>query len=90
MGRIPRSGYYKESGIYRLFMSKAELHDEMSPWFGRLRLQPVKILPPFGRRLGLPLLPTSRACERLPIASEFGEILMAIGEQPRRAREVTA
>jgi SAM-dependent methyltransferase len=90
MGGIPRSGFYKESGIYRLFMTRADLHNEMSPWFGRLHLQPVKILPPFGRRMGMPLLRTSRACERLPVAREFGEILMAISEQPRRPGGVTA
>lgn len=87
---VQKSGYYEGTSIYRFYTTRAEAGAEVNPWFERVRLQPVQILIPFSRRLHLPLKPLSRACERIPLARECGQLLMGVAEQPRTALAVAA
>jgi len=84
MARVPVSGRYADSGIFRYYMTARESVEEASLFFERLRHRHIAASIP-----GLRNASVSRAVARIPLMrSALGRLLLAVGEQPRRHRAV--
>jgi SAM-dependent methyltransferase len=79
---VHKEGYYNEDGIYRLYMTRSDCRQMAGPYFRKLDLRPVVVIPPFSRTLRLPFYATSRFCERIPLLADFGELLMGVADRP--------
>ncbi len=77
--RIPRSGHYPETGIYRYRMRPGEVRREARTCFERVRVRPTQVRLP-----GLRNAAAARAAARLPVLGSFGELLLAVAERPVR------
>lgn len=84
LGRVPSTGRYADSGIYRHLMTVRESRDEASPFFARVRHLHVSVSVP-GVRSRL----VSGAVARVPLVrSGLGRLFLAICEEPREDRAV--
>jgi SAM-dependent methyltransferase len=83
--RVPREGRYSEGGIYRRFLTRAEVLEETAPYFQRVRVRPICVVLPFARRVGLPLVATDRVARRVPLLRAFGTLLLVEATRPRRS-----
>ena len=80
VARVPASGRYADSGIYRYFMTTRESRREAAPFFASLRHAHISVSIP-----GIRSIAVSRAAAHVPlIRSAVGRLFLAIGEQPRR------
>jgi len=82
--RVPQDGRYTPGGIYRRLFTRAEIGDELVPYFAARRSRPIQIALPLTTRLGLPLIPMSRVLERVPLLNRFGELLLVTARRPLR------
>ena len=82
LGRVARSGYYRERGIYRYLFSGREILRETQPHFRKVSYRPIQISLPFAGRLHLPTRTLSRATERIPFLNTFGELLLIEADGP--------
>jgi SAM-dependent methyltransferase len=84
LGRVPASGRYPDSGIYRYFMTVRESGEEASRFFERLRHVHIAVSIP-----GVRSVTVSRAAARVPLVrSSLGRLFLAIGEHPQRSQEL--
>ncbi len=77
--RVPRSGYYPESGIYRYHLRKGEARREVAPYFRSVRFAPLKVSIPGIRSIAL-----SKAAQRIPLFNGLAQLLLCSAEQPTR------
>lgn len=82
IARVPASGRYPDSGIYRYFMTTRESRAEASPFFARLKHVHICVSIPGIRNVAM-----SKVAARIPLMrSGLGRLFLAIGERPRRAQ----
>lgn len=78
-----KSGRYEEGGIYRYNLGMGECRAEVRPYFERVRVKPIQIYFPFGRRLHLPVARLSRLMEHVPLANRLGQLILCTARRPR-------
>jgi SAM-dependent methyltransferase len=76
LARVPKSGHYDQSRIYRYFFTPREIVHETRQHFSDVRCRPIAVRPPLVGRLGLPLVPTYRLAESVPLVRGFGNLLL--------------
>lgn len=65
-------------------MTRDEIRDESTPYFGRYNIRAIRVFLPFASRLGLPPAAVSALAGRLPGLQSFGRLLLGIMEKPVR------
>jgi SAM-dependent methyltransferase len=84
MSRVPATGRYADSGIYRHLMTVRESRDEASAFFARLHHLHISVSVP-----GVRSRMVSGAAARVPLVrSSLGRLFLAICEQPRCDRAI--
>lgn len=81
LSREPKSGRYKDGGIYRYNITVGECKAEARPFFNMVKARPIQIYLPFARRLGLPLVFLSRLLERVPLINRLGLIVLCTAKR---------
>jgi SAM-dependent methyltransferase len=76
---VPSAGHYAESGIYRYHLDAREAQREATPYFARIRCTPISVNLP-----GIGSLQVSRLAQRTPGLRQFGRLLLAVADSPRR------
>ena len=76
LARVPRSGHYEQSRIYRYLFTPGEIVHETKKHFSSVRCRPIAVRPPLVGRLGLPLVPAYRLAESVPLLRGFGNLLL--------------
>lgn len=82
---VPAAGHYPETGIFRYRMRPAEARREAAPFFGRVRVRPIQVRVP-----GLRVVWAARLASHVPVLRSFAELLLAVGDQPRRPPAIDA
>jgi SAM-dependent methyltransferase len=83
LGNVPKSGNYREGGIYRYNFSMGELRDELRAHFPHVAVVPVRVYLPFATRLRVPLRLQSWIGERVPGLDRLAELLLCIAGHRR-------
>ena len=78
----PKSGHYKEGGIYRYNFSVSECAEEVRPFFGNVHARPIRVYLPLSRTLGLPLEAQSRFGEAIPGLNKLGDLVLCTASAP--------
>jgi SAM-dependent methyltransferase len=81
--RTPKTGLYQAGGIFREYLSAAEIRDEIAGSFTRLRLQPIRIYLPLLSRNPAFRVRVSRWAEKVPVLRGFGDLLLIEATGPR-------
>ena len=79
----PKSGRYREGGIYRYNFSVRECAEEAAAHFRTVRAQPLRVYLPLSRTLRLPLELQSRVGERIPFLRSLAELVLCSASDPR-------
>lgn len=82
---VPKSGHYKDGGIYRYHLETQELRRELSPWFGSIRMSPMQIYVPYFSRKRETRVRVSRVAEKIPFIRSLGGLLICEAKDPRPA-----
>lgn len=83
LAREAKSGHYKLGGIYRYNFDVNESIDEVSPHFASVDARPIRVVLPFARTLGLPVVRLSMWLERVPLLNKFGMLVLGVAQEPR-------
>lgn len=82
---LPKVRRYSRGGILIEHLNIATMRREMSPYFGRLRMQPIRVHLPFVRLLPIGTrVVVSRCAASTPILKHLGDILLVSAERPWR------
>lgn len=79
---IEKSGAYDEGGIYRYNLTLSECRAEVKPYFDDVIARTVQIYLPLSNKLKLPVLPISRALERIPVVNTLGDLVLCTAQLP--------
>ena len=82
---LPPAGRYADSGIYRYYMQKEEVHREAGVYFRRIFCRPIRVNIPFTKWTGLSASTMSWIAERIPLLREKGDLLLAKTRTPIHA-----
>jgi SAM-dependent methyltransferase len=84
---LPVLRRYSPGGVLIEHLDIATMRRELAPYFGRLRLQPIRVHVPFLKQLKLPMMVSvavARLCGVVPGLRHLGELLLACAEHPIR------
>lgn len=84
---LPLVRRYSPGGILIEHFDMPTMRREISPYFSRVRMQPIRAILPFVKRLRLPMavhVVAARACCALPGFRHLGTILLVRAERPVR------
>ena len=84
---LPLVRRYSSGGILIEHLDIPTMRREIAPYFGRVRMRPIRARIPFLNRLGLPMriaVVVVQACSLLPGFRHLGEILLACADRPIR------
>jgi len=84
LDREPKEGRYVAGGIYRSLLTRAEVIEEIKPFFARVTVRPICVVLPLTARLGLPLPALDKIARRVPLLRAFGTLLLVEAEAPVR------
>jgi uncharacterized protein YbaR (Trm112 family) len=82
---LPKLRRYSPGGILIEHLDMPSMRREISPYFGRVRMRPIRVSLPLVRRLRLPTAvhaAIARTCTALPGLRHIGTILLVIAERP--------
>jgi SAM-dependent methyltransferase len=80
--RTPKTGLYQAGGIFREYLTAAEIREEIAGAFKGLRLQPIRIYLPFLSRNPAFRVRVSRWAEKVPLLRDFGDLLLIEATRP--------
>lgn len=78
----PKTGLYQAGGIFREYLTAAEIRDETAGSFKELRLKPIQIHLPLLSRNPAFRARISRWAERVPVLRDFGDLLLIEATRP--------
>ena len=87
LNRLKKSGYYEGTQLYRLYMTRRDVSEEISSYFGRVWMRPTQVVLPFSVRLRLPFLKVSRIVSVYRL-KEFGLLLTVVAQQPTPTSDI--
>lgn len=85
----PKSGRYREGGIYRYNFDVAECRAEVAAHFNAVTARPARVYLPLSRTLRLPVERLSRLAERVPLVNRLGELVLCTAADPVEASRGT-
>lgn len=80
--RTPKTGFYTAGGIFREYLTAAEIRVETAGSFRGLRQKPVRIYLPLLSRNRALQVRISRWAEKVPVLRDFGDILLTEATKP--------
>ncbi len=78
----PKSGRYREGGIYRYCFGVRECASEARGHFLSVHARPLRVYLPLSRKLRLPLLLQSRIAERIPVLNRLADLVLCSASDP--------
>jgi SAM-dependent methyltransferase len=84
---LPKLRRYSPGGILIEHLDIPTLRHEMAPYFGRVRMKPIRVALPFVKRLRMTVgvaVAIARVAAVLPLLKHFGTILLACADRPIR------
>jgi SAM-dependent methyltransferase len=87
--RTPKLGFYQAGGIFREYLTAAEIREEIAGTFERLRLRPIRIYLPFLSRNPASRVRVSRWAEKVPLLRDFGDLLLVEATRPVKSPHAT-
>jgi uncharacterized protein YbaR (Trm112 family) len=79
-----KDGYYPGSKIFRQLFSKADLHAEMEPFFGRQKHERIQVILPLLSKIGLAKWQSPRIAEKVPVVNLLAALLLVTAQAPQR------
>ena len=82
--KTPKTGVYQDGGIFREYLTAAEIRAEAAGDFKTLRMKPVQIYLPILSRNPAFRVRISRWAEKVPLLRQFGRLLLMEATAPSR------